>query len=66
MGIFEPMDYMEITDEVWGTFFHVNVLSGNALAKFYLPHMLQQNFGRVILLPARKPLCLLEKCRSTA
>lgn len=54
MGIFEPMDYMEITDEVWEHIFHVNVLSGNALAKFYLPHMLQQNFGRVIFIASEE------------
>ena len=33
MGIFEPMDYMEITDEVWEHFFHVNVFVGKCFSK---------------------------------
>ncbi|MGG5357610.1 MULTISPECIES: SDR family NAD(P)-dependent oxidoreductase [unclassified Enterococcus] len=56
MGIFEPMDYMDITDEVWERFFHVNVLSGNALAKFYLPKMLEQDFGRVIFIASEEAI----------
>jgi 3-oxoacyl-[acyl-carrier protein] reductase len=35
-------------------FFHVNVLSGNALAKFYLPKMLEQDFGRVIFIASEE------------
>ena len=54
MGIFEPMDYLDITDEVWERFFNINVLSGNALAKFYLPKMLVQDFGRVIFIASEE------------
>ena len=49
MGIFQPMKYWDITDDIWNKFFDTNVLSGNALAKFYMPKMLENNFGRVIL-----------------
>lgn len=74
MGIFEPMAYQEITDDVWRKFFDVNVLAGNALAKFYLPKMLAQDFGRIIFIassvglslsPVKKPSCLLVKCHNT-
>lgn len=54
MGIFEPMNYLEITDEIWERFFKINVLSGNALAKFYLPKMLEQDFGRMIFIASEE------------
>ena len=54
MGIFQPMDYQAITDDVWERFFKVNVLSGNALAKFYLPKMLAQDFGRIIFIASEE------------
>ncbi|MGP4116376.1 SDR family NAD(P)-dependent oxidoreductase [Levilactobacillus zymae] len=54
MGIFKPMDYWDIDDTTWKKFFDVNVLAGNALAKFYLPHMLEQDFGRVIFIASEE------------
>lgn len=54
MGIFQPMDYWDIDDETWTKFFNTNVLSGNALAKFYLPHMLKQDFGRIIFIASEE------------
>ncbi|MCE6020472.1 SDR family oxidoreductase [Levilactobacillus brevis] len=56
MGIFEPMAYQEITDDVWRKFFDVNVLAGNALAKFYLPKMLAQDFGRIIFIASEEAI----------
>lgn len=54
MGIFGPMDYWDIDDATWKKFFDVNVLAGNALAKFYLPHMLEQDFGRIIFIASEE------------
>lgn len=54
MGIFQPMDYFDISDAVWEKFFQVNVLSGNALAKHYLPGMLNQDFGRIIFIASEE------------
>lgn len=54
MGIFQPMDYYEISDDIWENFFRVNVLAGNALAKFYLPKMLEQDFGRIIFIASEE------------
>lgn len=54
MGIFQPMDYFDITDEIWEHFFSVNVLAGNALAQFYLPAMLNADFGRIIFIASEE------------
>lgn len=56
MGIFQPMDYFEISDDTWERFFKVNVLVGNALAKFYLPKMLAENFGRIIFIASEEAI----------
>ena len=54
MGIFKPMDYFDIDDATWQRFIDVNFMSGNALAKFYLPKMLKQDFGRVIFIASEE------------
>ncbi|TYC49697.1 SDR family oxidoreductase [Weissella muntiaci] len=56
MGIFQPMDYFEIEDQVWKHFFEVNVLAGNSLAKHYLPAMLENDFGRIIFIASEEAL----------
>src|SRR5438132_10755030 len=48
LGIFEPKPFPDITDEDWLRFFEVNVLSGARLSRFYLPQMLQKNWGRIV------------------
>src|SRR5262249_944709 len=40
------------SDEDWRHFFEVNVLSGVRLSRFYLPQMLQRNWGRVVFIPS--------------
>ena len=50
LGIFEPKPFVEITDEDWLRFFEVNVLSGVRLSRFYLPQMLQKNWGRIVFI----------------
>jgi len=50
LGIFEPKPFPEITDEDWLHFFEVNVLSGARLSRFYLPQMLQKNWGRIVFI----------------
>lgn len=56
MGIFQPMEYEDITDEIWNKFFTTNVLAGNALAKFYLPKMLEKDSGRIIFIASEEAL----------
>jgi NAD(P)-dependent dehydrogenase (short-subunit alcohol dehydrogenase family) len=50
LGIFEPKPFPEISDEDWQRFFEVNVLSGVRLSRFYLPGMLQRDWGRVVFI----------------
>lgn len=54
MGIFEPMEYFDIADEIWGKFFLINVMSGNALCKFYLHGMLKRDFGRIVFIASEE------------
>lgn len=54
MGIFKPMDYFDISEETWQHFIDVNFYSGNALAKFYLPKTLEQDFGRIIFIASEE------------
>lgn len=48
LGIFEPKDFAEISDEDWFRFFETNVMSGVRLARHYLPGMRKQDWGRVL------------------
>ena len=50
LGIFEPKPFPDIPDEDWQRFFEVNVLSGVRLSRFYLPGMLQRNWGRIVFI----------------
>jgi len=56
LGIFEPKPFAEITDEDWLRFFEVNDLSGARLSRFYLPQMLQRNWGRVVFISSESGL----------
>src|SRR5438445_9599198 len=47
LGIFEPKPFFEITDEDWLRFFEV---SGARLSRFYLPQMLQKDWGRIVFI----------------
>jgi NAD(P)-dependent dehydrogenase (short-subunit alcohol dehydrogenase family) len=48
VGIFEPRQFEEISDEDWLRFFETNVLSGVRLSRFYLPEMRARNWGRIV------------------
>jgi NAD(P)-dependent dehydrogenase (short-subunit alcohol dehydrogenase family) len=56
LSIFEPKPFAEITDQDWLRFFEVNVLSGVRLSRFYLPQMLQKNWGRVVFISSESGL----------
>jgi NAD(P)-dependent dehydrogenase (short-subunit alcohol dehydrogenase family) len=56
LGIFEPKPFAEITDVDWLRFFEVNVLSGVRLSRFYLPQMLQRNWGRVVFISSESAI----------
>ena len=50
LGIFEPKEFSEITDDDWKRFFEVNVLSGVRLSRTYLPKMIAKNWGRIVFI----------------
>lgn len=50
LGIYEPKQFADITDEDWLRLFEVNVLSGVRLSRHYFPGMLSRNWGRVIFI----------------
>ena len=56
LGIFEPQDFLEITDETWRRFFEVNVLSGVRLSRAYLPGMKAQNWGRLVFISSESAI----------
>jgi NAD(P)-dependent dehydrogenase (short-subunit alcohol dehydrogenase family) len=56
LGIFEPKPFADITDEDWLRFFEVNVLSGVRLSRFYLPQMLQKNWGRIVFISSESAI----------
>jgi NAD(P)-dependent dehydrogenase (short-subunit alcohol dehydrogenase family) len=50
LGIYEPKNFTDISDEEWLRLFEVNVLSGIRLSRHYFPNMLANGWGRVIFL----------------
>jgi len=54
MGIYEIMQYEDVTDEVWQKYFETNVLAANGLCKHYLPKMLNNNDGRIIFIASEE------------
>ena len=56
LGIFQPRDYYQISDEEWLRFFQTNVLISNTLAKHYLPKMLKEDFGRIVFIASEEAL----------
>ncbi|MGD7008829.1 SDR family NAD(P)-dependent oxidoreductase [Metabacillus sp. 84] len=50
LGIFEPKEYFDITDDEWMKFFEVNIMSGVRLTRTYLEKMIAKKEGRVIFI----------------
>lgn len=50
LGIFEPAEFFDISDEDWFRFFETNIMSGVRLSRHYLNRMIQNNEGRVIFI----------------
>lgn len=54
VGIYEIMQYKDITDNVWEKYFRSNVLAANGLSKYYLPKMLGNNDGRILFIASEE------------
>ena len=50
LGLYERVDFFDLTDEAWLRFFEANVLSGIRLSRHYMPAMLERNWGRLIFI----------------
>lgn len=50
VGIYTSQSFFETTDEDWQRQYEVNVMSGVRLARFFLPKMLDKNWGRIIFI----------------
>ncbi|RBP18129.1 short-subunit dehydrogenase [Roseiarcus fermentans] len=50
IGIFESMDFFEITDERWLEFFDVNVMTGVRMSRAVLKTMLARNSGSIVFI----------------
>lgn len=61
VGIFEPKEFKNITDEDWMRFFEVNVLSGVRLSRAYFDKMLAKNWGRIIFISSESGLQIPEE-----
>jgi NAD(P)-dependent dehydrogenase (short-subunit alcohol dehydrogenase family) len=56
LGIFEPKNFEEISDQDWLRMFEVNVLSGVRLSRHYLPRMKEKNWGRIVFISSESGL----------
>jgi NAD(P)-dependent dehydrogenase (short-subunit alcohol dehydrogenase family) len=50
LGIYQERPFPEISDQEWQRFFDINVMSGVRLSRFYLPKMLERNWGRIVFI----------------
>lgn len=56
LGIYEPKEFVDITDADWLKLFEVNVLSGVRLSRHYFPLMLRKNSGRIIFISSESAI----------
>ena len=56
LGIFEPRDFLDISDAEWQQMFDTNVMSGIRLSRGYLPGMLARNTGRIVFVSSESAL----------
>jgi hypothetical protein len=56
LGIFEPKNFEEITDDDWFRFFETNVMSGVRLARHYLPGMATRDWGRIVFVSSESAI----------
>ncbi|MBL0686404.1 MAG: SDR family oxidoreductase [Sulfurospirillum sp.] len=56
LGIFEPKDFTQISNDDWMHTFNVNVMSGVRLSQHCLPKMLEKNWGRIVFISSESAL----------
>ncbi|GGF29708.1 SDR family NAD(P)-dependent oxidoreductase [Echinicola rosea] len=56
VGIFNQVDFEDISDEAWQEMFDINVMSGVRLSRHYFPKMLEKDWGRIIFISSESAL----------
>ncbi len=56
LGIYEAVDFFEISDDDWRQMFEVNVWSGVRLSRHYLKGMLERDWGRIVFVSSETGL----------
>lgn len=56
LGIFEPRNFVDIEDADWQKMIETNFYSGARLARFYLPRLLERNWGRLLFISSESAL----------
>jgi len=56
LGMFEPRAFAGISDPQWQKMIETNFFSGLRLSRFYLPRMLERNWGRVLFISSESAL----------
>jgi NAD(P)-dependent dehydrogenase (short-subunit alcohol dehydrogenase family) len=50
LGIYGPKPFGDISDADWQQFIETNFMSGLRLSRFYLPQLLERNWGRILFI----------------
>lgn len=50
LGIYGSQPFQDISDHDWMRFLEINVMSGVRLSRYYLPKMMEKNWGRIIFI----------------
>ena len=56
VGIFNPQDFFEVSDEEWTRFFEVNVMSGVRLSRAYAQGMAERGWGRIVFISSESAI----------
>lgn len=50
VGIYKAASFFEMDDSFWQRQFNINVMSGVRLSRYFLPKMLEKNWGRILFI----------------
>lgn len=56
LGMFAPKNFTDIDDDDWRRMIETNFSSGQRLARFYLPQLLERNWGRILFISSESAL----------
>ncbi len=56
LGVYEPVDFFESSDDQWHRLVEINVMSGVRLTRHFLQSMLKRNEGRVVFVSSESGL----------